>query len=184
MHTYLPGTLTLAGGTREDYLALERFHYLGRRPATFAQVVAARFIPAGSATAPPAEDHAAGAANPAAARVVGVAVLSWPVAHVPERDLHLGLGAWRMRDKLLLANREFRTISRVIVHPQFRGIGLAVELVRWLLAHCPTRYVDAMARMGRVHPLFDRAGMRRLPAVPGRPVYYLFDRGSAPPNSP
>jgi GNAT superfamily N-acetyltransferase len=62
---------------------------------------------------------------------------------------------------MIMLNREFRTISRVIVHPQFRGLGLAVRLVRHALAESETIYVEALAAMGRVHPLFERAGMVR-----------------------
>jgi ABC-type ATPase with predicted acetyltransferase domain len=52
-----------------------------------------------------------------------------------------------------------RTISRVIVHPVFRSAGLAVRLVRHVLEHAETPYVEALAVMGRVHPFFKRAGM-------------------------
>ena len=34
----IPGRLTLTPGTRTDYPALARFHYLPKRPATFAAV--------------------------------------------------------------------------------------------------------------------------------------------------
>ncbi len=90
------------------------------------------------------------------------------------------------RDKLLFANANLRTITRVIVHPTFRSAGLAVAIVKRLCEHCLTRYVEAMAKMGRVHPFFERAGMMRVtPADPDRPVYFCFDRGEEPsPGTP
>jgi hypothetical protein len=46
-----------------------------------------------------------------------------------------------------------------VVHPQWRGLGLAVRLVRQALATMTTPYTEALAAMGRVHPFFERAGM-------------------------
>jgi GNAT superfamily N-acetyltransferase len=162
--TYLPGRLEMGAGDVADYAALARFHYVAKRPATFACIVTARFVPGA---------WAGGGRRP---RVVGVGVLSWPTVHARGREVKLDLGGLSLREKLTIVNRDVRTISRVIVHPQFRGIGLAVELVRRLIAQCPTRYVEALARMGRAHPLFERAGMERV-AMPGDgPVYYIFDR--------
>ena len=72
-------------------------------------------------------------------------------------------------------------IGRLIVHPQFRSIGLSTWLVRTMCARATTRYVEAFAAMGRVHPFFTRAGMTGI-TVRGRgvdadrPVYFIFDR--------
>ena len=52
-----------------------------------------------------------------------------------------------------------RCISRVVVHPQWRGLGLAVRLVRHALATAVTPYTEAIAAMGKVHPFFEKAGM-------------------------
>lgn len=71
------------------------------------------------------------------------------------------------RGRAARLNRDFRTISRVIIHPQFRGLGLAAALVRETLPRAGTPYVEAFAAMGRVHPFFEKAGMTRyIPPVP------------------
>jgi predicted N-acetyltransferase YhbS len=71
-----------------------------------------------------------------------------------------------------------RTIARVIVHPQFRGLGVAARLVRRICNECPTRYVEAFAAMGDVHPFFEHAGMTRVPPTrAGEAAYFIFDRG-------
>jgi ABC-type ATPase with predicted acetyltransferase domain len=94
------------------------------------------------------------------------------------REWAFGLGGLSYREKILFANANVRTLSRVIVHPQFRSIGLASLLVREVCRGAETRYVEALAVMGRVHPFFERGGMRRV-AVPGDadggPVYFLYD---------
>ena len=62
---------------------------------------------------------------------------------------------------MIMLNREVRTISRVIVHPQYRGLGLAVKLVRHVLDNARTVFTEALAVMGKAHPFFERAGMIR-----------------------
>ncbi len=81
-------------------------------------------------------------------------------------------------------NREMRTIARVVVHPIFRSVGLAVQLVRHLLDRAETPYVEALAAMGRVHPFFSRAGMTAFdrPALPDAVrVLAAMDRESVRP---
>jgi GNAT superfamily N-acetyltransferase len=61
-------------------------------------------------------------------------------------------------------NEHFVRISRVIVHPKFRGIGVAVELVRQTLPLEGRPYVETLAVMARYNPFFERAGMLRVSA--------------------
>jgi hypothetical protein len=53
-------------------------------------------------------------------------------------------------------------MSRVVVHPKFRGIGLGEKLVAETLSICGTRCVEAVAVMARYNPFFERAGMQRV----------------------
>jgi GNAT superfamily N-acetyltransferase len=145
-----------------DYRTLARFHYLANRPATWAGVWTARYRPPGGG---------------AVARAVGVVVLSWPSAVHAARNRVFNLSDMVYGHRLRWANAHLRTISRVIVHPQFRSLGLASELIRTAIALCPTRYVEASARMAAAHPMFERAGMTRAPAFDThRPAYFHFDR--------
>jgi GNAT superfamily N-acetyltransferase len=157
---FLPGSLTLSRGTMSDYAALEHLHYVAGRPATWAGIWVVRY---GSADAPP--------------RAVAVACLSYPTLACRMRQCALGLEAMGSAERNCFVNTHIRTISRVIVHPQFRSLGLASALVRRILDDCPTRYVEALAMMGRAHPLFERAGMHRAdPERPDDPIYYWLDR--------
>ncbi len=153
--------LQLTEGTRADYLALKEHHYLAEAPVTMMRVLAVR-------------DH-----RPTAlgrylkrrdeTRVVGVLVESLPALSCRMRDealdhrygAHLPPSA-----RAALLNEEVRCISRVVVHPQHRGLGLAVRLVRAALASATTRYTESLAAMGRVHPFFERAGMTAYPRPP------------------
>jgi hypothetical protein len=163
---FLPGTLTLAPGSARDYRQLEQFHYLPKRPATWADVWSIRFRPR---DAPEDGDG----------RVVAVGVLSYPVPSCRPRERFLGRLGLSRSENLRFANQHVRTISRVIVHPQFRSLGLSSVLVRCLCDSCTTRYVESIAMMARAHPFFDRAGMTRIePEHEDEPVYFILDRQS------
>ena len=62
-----------------------------------------------------------------------------------------------------LINQELRIISRVVVAPNWRGLGLASRLVAETMPLVGTPYVEALAAMGEMHPLFVRAGMAAYP---------------------
>lgn len=160
---FLPGRLFQRAGTSRDYAELACFHYRARRPATWAAVVAIVHAHAGCE------------------RAAAVGVLSWPTAVSRPRRAVFGLDSLGYGGQIRWANANLRTISRVIVHPQFRGLGLAVCIVRALCGACPTRYVEATAAMGAAHPLFERAGMTRHIPETNRtrnddPAYYWLDR--------
>ena len=152
---------------------MERFHYRKGRPATWASVWIVNyfdleqrpFMPSPR----PSPEYRRG-------RVVAVAVLSYPCLNSAARDAALGLSHLAPRDKIAFVNENVRTISRVIVHPQFRGVGLASRLVRYVCDRCPTRWVEAYAAMGRVHPFFEKGGMRRVEGSASGAVYYWRER--------
>jgi GNAT superfamily N-acetyltransferase len=67
-----------------------------------------------------------------------------------------------------LINQELRIISRVVVAPNWRGLGLASRLVAETMPQAGTPYVEALAAMGEMHPLFVRAGMTAYPQGPSK----------------
>ena len=176
---WLGGQLVIERGTFEDYRELERFHYLTKRPAVRAGVWRVRYVEQFAI-----ENRQLSSANCLNARCVAVGVLGYPTPSCAARQRTLRLrGARYARRKIRWLNANLRTISRVIVHPQFRGVGVASELVRVICADSGVRYVEAMATMGRVVPFFEKGGMRRIDAGEDRPVYYLWDRDRVMNNS-
>ncbi len=148
------GRLTVEQGDWGDYLGLAEYHYKGSAPATVSRVFVAKHFVEG------VSDRFMGRTS--GERVVGVLVESMPVLGCRMRDWALGGrygGVQDRRQRATLVNREVRCISRVVVHPQWRGLGVAVRLVGATLAAAATVYTEAMAAMGRVHPFFERAGM-------------------------
>lgn len=164
--TFLPGRFHLVPGTRADYRALARFHYIPKPPATYAQIWTITYT------------------EPAApARPVAVAVLSYPTPRNRGREHFFNTARLRYRDQILFANAHVHTISRVIVHPQFRSLGLASTLVRHCCAKSKTRYTEAVAVMARAHPFFEHAGMTPVdvPHAPDdAPLYFIHDKEENP----
>ena len=136
-------------GSIADFDALAHLHYRGGRPGTWQRVLSAM--------------------HPASGALAGVLVVSPPTRR----------GRWRSRawpgryaaiDRAGLArlNREVRCITRVIVGPRFRGLGVARRLVRAYLDNPLTPATEAVSAMAAACPFFERAGMRpyRLPPGP------------------
>jgi ABC-type ATPase with predicted acetyltransferase domain len=165
----LPGKFRLTRGLPRDYAEFEAFHYRPGRPATWADVWLVTY------QLPP-DDWGPNER----VRRVAIGVLSYPTAVSRGRQRYFGQQGWSYKQQVHFANRNLRTISRVVVHPQFRALGLSTLLVRKLIECCPTRYVEASAMMGRAHPFFARAGMQAIePEHDDQPFYYIFDREEA-----
>ena len=165
------GNIEIHPGILRDYDLLGRYHYRGGRPATMAQVwrmdylsqsVVSRFLN-----------------QKPTAETIAVLVVSYPSLNCKGRREALphinNLGDKRTTAKWI--NKNIRTISRVVVHPRWRSMGLAVQLVAHAIQHNSTRYLEALAVMGRVHPFFEKAGMQvyRERAGQDGPLYYLHD---------
>lgn len=155
--------LILAPGTAADYSALSGYHYRASRPATMMRILTLRDPAPTIAERFVGRTKTRGDQRPGAARGSAVAVLveSLPTLSCKLRDLALdrryaGLDG-KQRGRLL--NAEVRCISRVVVDPRYRGMGLAVRLVRHALSSATTVYTEALAAMGGVSPFFERAGM-------------------------
>lgn len=149
-----PHDLAIVPGIRADYLALKPHHYRPGHPMTMTRILSIYD------RTPSASDRFL--SRSAKANPVAVLVESLPALSCRLRDEALGgrYGHLRPRPRATLLNQEIRCISRVIVDPRWRGLGLAVRLVRHALSTATTRYTEALAVMGRVSPFFERAGMR------------------------
>lgn len=138
-------------GAWDDYRVLSRFHYRAARPATVARVL----VDAG-----------------ARGEVRGVLVVSMPARFGPWRARAWPGEAHGVRQ----VNARLRTISRVVVAPCWRGLGVARGLVEAYLSAPLTDRTEAIAAMGAICPLFTAAGMRRVDWGPARRVVRLRER--------
>jgi len=59
-------------------------------------------------------------------------------------------------------NKKLSIISRVVLHPKYRTIGLGAKLVKETLPLANTPYVEAVAVMARYNPFFEKAEMQKI----------------------
>ncbi|MEK6642978.1 MAG: AAA family ATPase [Planctomycetota bacterium] len=63
-------------------------------------------------------------------------------------------------------NRELRILRRLVMHPDIRGCGIGHWFVRETLPRVGVRFVECLAAMGAVNPVFEKAGMSRIGRCP------------------
>jgi len=139
--------LQVVCGGVDDYRGLAHFHYREGRLGPFAAIFALR--------ADERLCHRLGR------KAVGVIVYTMPVVaaelrNVATADFFVGFDR---QTRLALINRNIRCISRVIIEPRFRGLGLASRLVCETMPMMGVPIVESMAVMGLVNPFFEKAGM-------------------------
>jgi hypothetical protein len=141
-------------GSHADWLALAPLHYRSHHAGAVTDVFRMVY------------------AAPKNSVLVGVIVYSRASLSLAARDRATGgryssAGLGRVATANLI-NAELRVISRVVVAPNWRGLGLAARLVSETLPQVGTPYVETLAAMGQMHPLFVRAGMTAYPQPPSK----------------
>jgi GNAT superfamily N-acetyltransferase len=157
-------------GTRDDWLALAPLHYRSHHAGAITDVFRIAYVsPLSSRGHKPAGTPDLTVAARLAC-LVGVIVYSRSPLSLSARDRATGgryrtAGLGRVAVAHLI-NEELRIISRVVIAPNWRGLGLASRLVAETMPQVGTPYVEALAAMGEMHPLFVRAGMTAYPQPP------------------
>ena len=125
-------------GSRQDYYQLSGFHYRSHKVAGVRKIFSLK------------RDE----------ELCGVVVYSYPPAACFGR--RMVLPRMNMRE----VNEKLSIISRVVVHPKYRTIGLGHRLVKETLKHAGTPYVETVAVMAKYNPFFEKAGMRKIAESP------------------
>ena len=126
--------MTVEDGTAEDWRRLSRFHYRGHRPAVPRRIFR---LSRGD-------------------ELCGVIVYSYPPPRCYGRRLVLPCMP------LYELNRQLSIISRVVVHPKYRTIGLGAKLIRETLPLAGTPCVEMIAVMPKYSPFAEKAGMQKI----------------------
>jgi len=87
--------------------------------------------------------------------LLGVIVYSYPPIRASGRKEAVGYSP-----EIGELNESWAIISRVIVHPKYRTIGLGSRLIRESLALHGSEHVELIAVMARYNPFAEKAGMR------------------------
>ena len=96
--------------------------------------------------------------------LVGCMIISYPLINLKGRNIFLNNKYSKSTsDTMKELNKEVEYISRVIVHPKFRGVGLAYFLIREYITNISTcKYIETIAVMAKYNPFFEKAGMKRI----------------------
>ena len=92
-------------------------------------------------------------------------VFASPAASLTLRSRYFGLHRPRSREHLAALNRQVWLLARVVLHPTYRGAGVAAVFVRRACRTCPVPWVETLSAMGRVNPFFERAGFVRVGTI-------------------
>ncbi|MGD0451195.1 MAG: hypothetical protein ABSA79_09110 [Candidatus Bathyarchaeia archaeon] len=129
----LVNSMQILPATKEDYEYLKCFHYLQGTPAA----VKYRFKLTYNG------------------ETIGIILYA-----ISFRALHLRNERFpEYKNNIKRVNAEILRIARIIIHPKFRGISLAQELVKQTLPKVNARVVETVAVMAKYNPFFEKAGM-------------------------
>ncbi len=120
-------------GSREDYKELSQLHYRDERLPVPRQIWAME----------------------KGGELIGVVVYSYPPVRAAGRRKALGYAP--DLDEL---NRDWAIISRAVVHPKYRTIGLGNRLIKETLELQKCPHVELIAVMAQYNPFAEKAGMR------------------------
>lgn len=159
--------LQIVPGGLDDYKRLAMFHYRDSRIGPFAAIFAVK----------PSQGGASPALRSLGTETIGVIVYTMPIVGVELRDIATGnlFAGFDRRTRLVLINKNIRCISRVIIEPRFRGLGLASRLVQETMSKMDVPIIEAMAVMGLVNPFFEKAGMKAFAAKMPKRCAQLFE---------
>jgi GNAT superfamily N-acetyltransferase len=132
---------------------------------------------------------------------IGICVFGAPAASLTLRTRYFQLVNPRCPIGLAAINQQLWLLQRVVLHPTYRGAGLAAQFVRRACKLCPVDWIETLSAMGQANPFFERAGFVKVGLVQHRvskparqgpytrprparatrahqhsqPVYYVFD---------
>lgn len=132
-------------GTTADWKMLKHLHYAAGNPATYHSVHCLR--------------------HPKLSTPAAVAVFSYPDLHSSPRNLATGddfvvHGSGSRARRL---NRDILKLSRVVVAPELRSIGLARRLILASIPNLDVAFVEATASMARYTGFLEKSGFRHIP---------------------
>jgi ABC-type lipoprotein export system ATPase subunit/GNAT superfamily N-acetyltransferase len=126
--------MVIEGGYLSDWRRLSRFHYRSHRTGASREVYRLK----------------------RGTELCGVIVYCYPPPNCSGRNLVLP----RMSLKGL--NLGLSTISRVVIHPKYRSVGLGAKLIRETLSRVRTPCVEMIAVMAKYNPFAEKAGMKKV----------------------
>lgn len=148
-------------GTGRDWKRLKPLHYIAGNPATVRSYHAIRHTKTDATLA--------------------VAILSFPAMACSARNLASDRRYTRSHSPEIAAllNREVAVLSRIVVTPELRGIGLASRLIREVMLREDVRYIECSTMQGEFTGWLTGCGFRPVPQMTGKAEGQLYDWGAS-----
>src|SRR5204863_2866009 len=86
-------------------------------------------------------------------------------ASLSHRTRYFGLRNPRSGVALSALNEQLWLLQRVVIHPTYRGAGIAAKFVRRACRLCPVDWIETLSAMGQANPFFERAGFVRVGVI-------------------
>lgn len=137
------GDLWLSDGTRSDWPHFARWHYRSHHLAFTRRVILLWH----------------------GREPVGICVFGTPAASLALRSKFFGLHDPRSGVALAGLNEQLWLLQRVVLHPTYRGAGIAAMFVRRACELCPVDWIETLSAMGQANPFFERAGFTRVGVI-------------------
>ena len=101
-------------------------------------------------------------------RPIGIAVFVSPPMSLWGRNKYFGRrGDWSPLT-LRMMNQQLILLQRLVLHPTYRGSGLAVPFLEDACERTGVRWVETLTGIGQTLPVFERAGFVRVGRPPDR----------------
>lgn len=144
-------------GATADWKALKPLHYAAGDPATVHSVWTAR--------------------HPACSGPAAVAVLSWPDLHSAARNLATGDEYICKANPAAVRrlNREVLKLSRIVVTPELRGLGIARALLTQVIGSVRTKWIECVTALGKDVGFLESLGFREVLQTPSQAEAALLD---------
>ncbi|MEZ6049565.1 MAG: hypothetical protein R3C11_29095 [Planctomycetaceae bacterium] len=79
----------------------------------------------------------------------------------PRNQFFKRKGNWT-RLKLQQQDRQLVMLSRIVLHPDYRGLGLAHRFVQAACRQVDWPWIECLSEMGHFNPFLEKAGFQRL----------------------
>lgn len=151
--------LVLTTASRGDWPAFADWHY---RAHTVGIVRFGVMLWHGS----PSQVTRESSESPRRAEPVGIALFCSAPLSLRGRNQYFGTGARWSSAGIKAMNAQLVTLSRIVLHPTYRGCSLAAPFVAAACDACPFPWVESLTQLGNSHPFLERAGFVKAPVEP------------------
>ena len=133
--------LTVEIGDKKDYEKLKKFHYRQSKLGAVKNIYKLSF-----------KDE-----------VIGALVITYPHLALKGRNIYTE-GKYNKMTKAICTeiNQKFECVARIVLHPKFRGLGLAYHFLQEYFKLSTCEYIETLAVMANYSPFFEKAGMTKI----------------------